>query len=106
MGAIAGFDWDNGNRKKCQKHGVSIAEIEALFSADVGIRPDPDHSYAEPRRRAVGRTETGRYVFVVFTIRERGGVRLIRPVSARYMHRKEIDHYEKQTAEAVPRIQK
>jgi uncharacterized DUF497 family protein len=28
---ISGFDWDSGNRDKCQKHGVSIAEIEALF---------------------------------------------------------------------------
>jgi uncharacterized DUF497 family protein len=26
-----GFDWDSGNRAKCQKHGVSIAEIESLF---------------------------------------------------------------------------
>jgi uncharacterized protein len=28
---FAVFDWDSGNRKKCQKHGVSIAEIESLF---------------------------------------------------------------------------
>ena len=26
-----GFDWDDGNRDKCQKHGVSIGEIERLF---------------------------------------------------------------------------
>jgi uncharacterized DUF497 family protein len=31
----------------------------------------------------------------VFTIRERGGRRYIRPVSARYMHQEEIDSYEK-----------
>jgi uncharacterized DUF497 family protein len=30
---LAGFDWDDGNRTKCQKHGVTIAEIES-FSAD------------------------------------------------------------------------
>ena len=29
---VQGFDWDGGNRAKCQKHGVSIAEIEALFA--------------------------------------------------------------------------
>jgi hypothetical protein len=29
---VSGFDWDDGNRAKCQKHGVSIAEIEALFA--------------------------------------------------------------------------
>ena len=28
---VSGFDWDEGNKSKCQKHGVSIAEIEALF---------------------------------------------------------------------------
>lgn len=31
MEKIAGFNWDNGNSEKCQKHGVSIEEIEALF---------------------------------------------------------------------------
>ena len=24
-----GFDWDDGNRGKCQMHGVSIKEIES-----------------------------------------------------------------------------
>jgi uncharacterized DUF497 family protein len=27
-----GFDCDDGNREKCQKHGVAIAEIEAFFA--------------------------------------------------------------------------
>jgi hypothetical protein len=26
------FDWDSGNREKSQKHGVSIADIEAFFA--------------------------------------------------------------------------
>ena len=26
--AVSGFDWDDGNRAKCEKHGVSITEIE------------------------------------------------------------------------------
>jgi uncharacterized DUF497 family protein len=29
--ALSGFDWDDGNRAKCQAHGVSPAEVEALF---------------------------------------------------------------------------
>ena len=41
---VQGFDWDGGNRAKCQKHGVSIAEIEALFSNAPRIAPDPKHS--------------------------------------------------------------
>lgn len=38
----------------------------------------------------------GRYIFAVFTLRHKGSKLLIRPISARYMHQKEIDHYERQ----------
>ena len=55
-----GFDWDHGHRVKCQKHGVSLATIEALF-----LRP-----------------------LAVF---------------ARYMHRKELEYFEKTLAEATNR---
>ncbi len=30
--ALAGFDWDAGNRKKCQKHDVRLDEIEAALT--------------------------------------------------------------------------
>ena len=66
---VTGFDWDGGNRAKCQKHGVSIAEIEALFRNAPGVAPDPKHSEDEDRMIAVGRTTTGRPVFVAFTLR-------------------------------------
>ena len=91
---IAGFDWDNGNRLHCIKHGVSAIEIEALFNTSVIILPDTDHSQSERRLKALGRTAAGRAVFLVFTIRERDGQRLIRPVSARYMHEREVKSYE------------
>jgi uncharacterized DUF497 family protein len=66
---ISGFDfWDEGNRAKCQKHGLSIAQVEALFAHNPRIAPDPKHSADEDRLIAVGRT-TGRHVFVAFTIR-------------------------------------
>lgn len=93
---FAGFDWDAGNLDKCQKHGVSVAEIEALFARAHTIRVDIEHSLAEARLRAIGRTDKDRYVFLVFTIRERNGERLIRPISARYMHKKEVEHYEEE----------
>jgi uncharacterized DUF497 family protein len=35
--AVIGFDWDGGNRDKCQKHGVSIAVIESLFHSPIDI---------------------------------------------------------------------
>jgi len=38
-------------------------------------------------------------MFVAFTFRERLGRRLIRAISARYMHKKEIAAYEKENPE-------
>jgi uncharacterized DUF497 family protein len=93
---IAGFDWDAGNRAKCQKHGVSVAEVENLFTRPILVIPDATHSQGEERLRAIGKTAKGGSVFLVFTIRARNGKRFIRPVSARYMHRKEVKHYEEE----------
>ena len=97
---VSGFDWDAGNRTKCEKHGVSIAEIEALFAHNPRLAPSPRHSAQEDRLVAVGRARTGRPVFVAFTIRTKDGRRLIRPVTARYMHAKEIAAYEKEESAA------
>ena len=93
---VGGFDWDAGNRAKIQKHGVSVADIEGLFERPLLIVPDTAHSQGETRFRAIGKTAKGRSIFLVFTIRERAGTRFIRPVSARFMHKKEVAHYEKE----------
>jgi uncharacterized DUF497 family protein len=88
---IVGFDWDSGNWPKCGKHGVSRQVIERLFlEGKVMVAPDPKHSLpTEGRHIAVGRVD-GRPMFVAFAIRGD----LIRPISARYMHEKEITNYE------------
>jgi uncharacterized protein len=91
-----GFEWDKGNRAKCEKHGLSVAAIEGLFAWQLAILPDAAHSQSERRFRAIGRTEKGRGVFIVFTLRRNGDEILIRPVSARYMHQEEIEAYEKE----------
>jgi uncharacterized DUF497 family protein len=91
-----GFDWDIGNRSKCQKHGVSIVEIESLFSGTLLVAPDILHSGTEQRFRAVGLTIKRRALFIVFTLRQKDGTLLIRPISARYMHKKEIKAHEKE----------
>jgi len=91
-----GFDWDRGNRAKCEKHGLSIATIESLFTRPLAILPDAAHSQRERRLRAIGRTEKERGVFIIFTLRREGDELLIRPISARYMHKKEIEAYEKE----------
>lgn len=99
----AGFDWDDGNLSKCSRHGVTPAEIEDMFSRPIAIMPDPEHSRIEERFKAIGITTRGRHVFLAFTLRRRTNQLLIRPISARYMHRKEIEHYEKAIAKAQDR---
>jgi uncharacterized DUF497 family protein len=91
MGIIVeGFDWDEGNVTKCQKHGVTLEEIEEFFQAQIYVAPDLKHSQDEERFLAVGRLPSGRPMFVAFTFRNK----LIRPISARYMHEKEAKQYE------------
>ena len=92
---VSGFDWDDGNWPKCGKHGLSKMEIEQVLMGYPAVMPDP-HPH-EPRMRAIGKTDQGRYVFLVFMCREAGHQTLLRPISARYMHAKEIAHYENQS---------
>ena len=94
-----GFDWDKGDRAKCEKHGLSIAIIESLFTRPLAVLPDAAHSLREKRLRAIGRTDKGRGVFIIFTLRRQGDQLLIRPISARYMHKKEIEAYEKENSD-------
>ena len=61
---ITGFDWDDGNWLKCGRHGVAHQEIEYILMHDPTVMPDPNPD--EPRMRAIGKTEVGRYVFLVF----------------------------------------
>ena len=91
---LAGFDWDEGNWPKCGKHGVSREEIEQVLLNSPAVMPDPHQN--EPRMRAIGKTAAGRYVFLVFMLREIAQQTYLRPISARFMHQKEIEHYENQ----------
>lgn len=98
-----GFDWDEGNRGKCQKHGVSIAEIEGLFGTTLLVAPDPSHSQTEERFRAIGKTAAGRPVFIVFTWRTKNRGRFLRPLSARYMHKHEVESHEEELSKLEDR---
>jgi len=94
---ISGFQWDEGNWPKCAKHGVSREEIEALFASEIlAVHPTWDEGAEEERFLAIGVGPQERWLFVIFTLREIAGKTLIRPISARYMHKKEVEHYEKQ----------
>ncbi|MBF0605876.1 MAG: BrnT family toxin [Nitrospirae bacterium] len=90
---ITGFDWDQGNqRKNADKHGVSRSETEQVFFNDP-LLPVEDvcHSQSEKRIHALGKTNTGRVLHVVFTLRN--DETLIRIISARDMHKKERLRY-------------
>lgn len=80
---------------------MSRAEIESVIAAARFMVDDP--SPHEKRYRTAGRAPTGRHVFVVFTYRERGGSMYLRPISARYMHRREIESYEEGVARLAER---
>ena len=91
--SILEFDWDKNNSSKSYiKHSITSKEAEEIFvSEDLLTREDPVHSVAEERYIAIGKTNEGKHLFVVFTYREEK----VRIVSARRMHQKEINKYEK-----------
>src|SRR4051794_10345685 len=92
---VGGFDWDRAHREKWRRRGAALPEIESIFHEPIVVIPDPAHSSAEERFKAIGRTAEERHVFVVVTLRSRDGAILIQRISARYMHRKEVGYYEK-----------
>ena len=47
---------------------------------------------------AIGMVGSGRHIFVVFTLRQHGSRTLLRPISARYMHQREIAIYDQARA--------
>ena len=93
LDAITGFDWDAGNARKNEKHGVSSAEAEQVFfNAPLLLVEDTRHSAREPRFHALGKADEGRLLHITFTLRSAG--QKIRVISARDMHRKERTIYE------------
>jgi len=91
-----GFYWDLANSHKCERHGVTQEEIESLFGDnDLLVSADYLHSVNEDRFCAIGVPRKGaRHIFVIFTLRNINGGIFIRPITARYMHKKEIRNYE------------
>ena len=87
------FQWDKGNiNKNLEKHGVTNGEIEQVFfDSSKKEFTDVVHSGEELRCRVVGKTKSGRLLFVVYTLR---GSK-IRIISARDTNRREVLLYEK-----------
>jgi uncharacterized DUF497 family protein len=88
LSKVIGFQWDDGNVRKNERHGVSMAEAEQVFfNSPKFSLSDAKRSVLEPRLHALGKTLEGRRLHISFTFREAG--QLIRVISARDMHRNE-----------------
>jgi uncharacterized protein len=96
LSQIVGFDWDDGNSlKSADKHSVSQAEAEQVFTDErLLVADDTKHSEDEERHHALGRTIDGRLLHVTFTLRDRKTK--IRVISARDANRKERRSYEQE----------
>lgn len=96
LNRITGFDWDTGNARKNDQHGVTQAEAEQVFfDSRLLLVEDIQHSDDEKRFHALGATADGRRLHITFTLRAEET--LIRVISARDMHRKERNIYEQDT---------
>lgn len=91
-----GFDWDEGNIAKIEAR-MPIQIIEEFFKGKILFKEDTRHSFSEERFIAIGHTkDPKKCLFVAYTIRGKGTEILIRPISARFTHKKEEEAYEKQ----------
>ena len=91
IAGLEGFEWDEGNSaKNWLRHEVQQAEAEqALLNTPLVVNVTIKHGASEPRLIALGQTDLGRMLTVVFTIR---GTRL-RVISARAMSKPERKIY-------------
>lgn len=89
---IEGFQWDVGNsNKNLIKHNVENWECEQIFfNQPLLVLEDPGHSVIEKRWAAFGKTDSMRFLVIIFTIRNS----LLRIISARDMNQKERKYYE------------
>jgi uncharacterized DUF497 family protein len=105
VAGLDGFEWDEGNSaKNWLRHEVEQAEAEqALLNTPLVVNTSHKHAAAEARYVALGQTDAGRLLTVVFTIR---GTR-VRVISARAMSKPERKIYGQVQAqpEAPPDVQ-
>lgn len=87
------FDWDSGNIvKNLKKHQVNCQEAEEVFvNEPLIINKDLLHSAKEERYFGLGTSNSHRYLFLSFTIRNQK----VRIISIRDMSQKEKKEYEK-----------
>jgi uncharacterized protein len=86
------FEWDdNKAESNAVKHGITFEEAVTVFDdPDLLFTQDSQHSQGEEREWAIGATENGSIVVVVFTMRDKQ----IRIISARIATKREYQRYE------------
>jgi len=86
---ITSFEWDDGNTEHISRHNVAPEEAEEVFADDAAIFLRSRSG----RYVALGQTEAGRYLTVVYE-RKSGGV--IRVVTAFDMDEKDRRRYRRE----------
>lgn len=85
------FQWDEGNGlKSFVKHGITSEQSEQVFFHPYVLKPDKRHSALEDRLNLIGKTDSGKVLFMSFTVRNNK----IRIISARSADKKERKVYE------------
>lgn len=85
---ISGFEWDEGNALHLQlNHGIEPEEAEEVFAVTPFFRRTKKGHYV-----AFGPTSEGRYLTIVFELKDKG---LVRPITGWDMSKKEIRYYKK-----------
>ena len=89
---VSGFSWDKGNLlKNWVSHKVMSSEAEEIFfNKPLKFLSDIKHSsQTEIRFQALGKSDRGRFLCVIFTVR----LNKFRIISARDMSKKERSFY-------------
>jgi len=88
---VTGFDWNEANISHVARHKVTSEEAEDIFfDKNNVIDEDVAHSLSEKRFIIIGKTQTGRLLYQVFTKRKNK----IRIISSRDINKKEVKLYE------------
>lgn len=58
------FDWDKGNIKKIEIHGLEKSEVKDFFRSHVYVSHDFKHSDSEERFAAIGQSSNEKYMVI------------------------------------------
>ena len=89
-----GIEWDHGNERKNEKHGVSKTDIEYIINGQnyVFVGKITSSLHKEWRGLILGVDRLGRELSLIFTVRGRR----LRPISCRSMRDAERKYYERE----------